>query len=295
LTADADIPALPVAHFQLAVELAKIAMCIVAILGCYLRGMDVTVWRGWSHTMNFALPAIIYLVMNGIVLHVARTLPPPTFQLLANTKILATALASWMFLARQITSVQWLALVLLTVGVALGQWRGGTVNGSSGTDSEAAPTSSIVLHVFNSCLSAIAGVLVERALKAPGSRGMPIFAVAMHTSMHTLVVNSLALVVFREAMPPLTRWPNAVDCVAISNEAVNGLLMAQLMRRLDSIAKNFAFSSSIFVTAGLSAVFLGYRPPQFFYVGTALAAASGCLYARQGIHGATTTEKRKTA
>eukprot|EP00928_Gymnodinium_smaydae_P047692 TRINITY_DN31844_c0_g1_i1.p1 TRINITY_DN31844_c0_g1~~TRINITY_DN31844_c0_g1_i1.p1 ORF type:complete len:344 (-),score=63.75 TRINITY_DN31844_c0_g1_i1:257-1288(-) len=275
VTGDVGAEPMPVVHFQLAVEGTKIAICTFALASNRLLGKKTQFWRGWRYTLQFTPPALMYLVMNLLVVQAARMMNPPTFQLLANTKILCTAVASWVLLSKRIAVGQWCALLLLTVGVALGQWRGG------GTLE--APPIGILICLFNGCISATAGVLMERILKAPASFGMTIFETALHTSLHTVVFNGLGLIASNPDIMSEFRWPSRLDGLALVNEATNGILMALLMRRLDSITKNFAFSTSVFATAGLSAIVLRYRPSWCFFLGAALAGASGILYTVCGV------------
>jgi len=153
----------------------------------------------------------------------------PWQQLLANTKILFTAVASWAFMARSITAGQWIALVLLTIGVILGDWRA-----DGGFE---APLLGVFIMLFNSCLSAYAGVLMERCLKAPESKDLTIFATNFHSATYTLLLNSLTVILVSPAISMSSRLPNVADLAALTNEAVNGILMSLLMRRLDGIAK----------------------------------------------------------
>jgi hypothetical protein len=44
-----------------------------------------------------------------------------------NTMLLQIALLGWVFLDEAPTAVQWLGLVIVSVGIALSQWRGGSM------------------------------------------------------------------------------------------------------------------------------------------------------------------------
>jgi len=294
LTVDKDIVPYTPAQFQVAVEATKTLLCAVALSSCRIRGIQTHLWHGWSHSAAFAQPAGLYLLMNILVVRAARMLPPPTFQLLANTKILCTAVAACTFNSRSITVGQWVALILLTFGVAVGDWRGGS---GDMTWHFGAPPVGIAIMLFNSCLSAYAGVLMERRLKAPETKDMTIFETNFHTASYTLILNVVSLIVLNsnsESSVLPNRLPVAADVAALINEAVNGILMSLLMRRLDSIAKNFAFSLSVFVTAGLSAAFLGYEPHMFFYVGAALTAMAGVLYSYKAAPPSAATVKKQS-
>jgi len=254
------------AHFQQVSEALKIAICVCALLARRAGGADASVWRGARHTSAFVAPAAVYLLMNCTVTRCARMLPPPTFQLLANSKVLFTATASWALLGRHVMPMQWLAMALLTAGLSIGQFNAG--------DEHAAPLLGVSLMLFNSCLSAIGGVLTEKLLKSAVNGDLSIFATNLHMAVHTLILNVLV-----NGLPDLV-IPSTVVCLALCNEAVNGIIISFLMRTADSIVKNYAFSFSTFIIAGLSALTLSYWPrPQFFF-GAAISLVSIALYTR---------------
>jgi len=264
--------ALPPEQFQLAAEGLKLLICGVVLAARHVVDLPAHLWCGLWHTLSFALPASVYLVMNVLTVRAARMLTPPVFQLVANLKIFCTAVVSWLFLSRKLAPGQWLSMGLLTLGVTLGQWPSGSSD-DLGTSSMAG----VLLMVLNSCLSALGGVLTETVLKSSASAELSIFATNVHMAVHSMLLNGLALATQTPAELPRLDWRLAL---AVANEAVNGLLISLLLRRLDSIAKNFAFSGSIFVTAALSAVVLGYWPPVQLLVGATLSCSSVFLFAR---------------
>lgn len=283
LAGSKDEQPLPPDAFILVVESLKVLLCTSAIACRRVAGVQDTLWCGLRHTTHFAVPATIYLVMNVLKVVSARALAPPLFQLLAATKILATAVASWLLLAKQITSMQWAALVLLTAGVSLGQHRDTTSKADSGgVPGTGAALIPVLIMLINSGLSAVAAVYTEKVLKAQQSSALSIFATNLHMALHTLLVNGVKLCVW-EAPP----WTSPLSLgwrtwVALGNEAVNGILVSTLMRHADSIVKNYAFSTSIFATAIISAPVLNYWPQPSFFAGAALVLASMGMYTNGG-------------
>lgn len=271
--------ALPPEIFQLAVEVIKVAIACIALTGQWVAGVPSPVWRGAKHTCTFALPAVVYLVMNIMAVHSARLLKPPTFQLVANVKIMCTALASWLLLGRTLTATQWCAMAVLSAGIIISQW---TWN----DDLVAPPVIGIAMMLCCSCLSACGGVMTEKALKSPGSSGMSIFATNLHLALHTLLINCIVqgLRVGTTHRQFTLQRPSLGLAVAMLNEAANGILISTIMKRADSIVKNYAFSTSSFITAGLSAFFLAYWPPLQFFVGAILTVFSIMLYTLSLIH-----------
>jgi UDP-galactose transporter len=75
---------------------------------------------GWK----LILPAAFYTLQNSLVYIAISNLNAATFQVTYQLKILTTVLFSIILLGKRITSKQWLALVLLAVGVAIVQTDG---------------------------------------------------------------------------------------------------------------------------------------------------------------------------
>eukprot|EP00927_Polykrikos_kofoidii_P082839 TRINITY_DN8342_c0_g1_i1.p1 TRINITY_DN8342_c0_g1~~TRINITY_DN8342_c0_g1_i1.p1 ORF type:complete len:266 (-),score=29.14 TRINITY_DN8342_c0_g1_i1:371-1135(-) len=175
---------LPPAKMQVYVEVVKVTICLVALGVRHARGLTATLWCGVAHTLPFSIPAGIYMIMNLITIVAARMLTPPSFQLLANMKILATAVVSRLILGRGITRTQWYALVVLTGGVTLGQM--------SGTHAFEAPLIGVALMMVCSSLSAVGAVCTELLLKSKESASLSIVATNIHMAAHTLLLNSVA-------------------------------------------------------------------------------------------------------
>jgi len=273
---------LPPDHFMFLTEALKLVICSVAVAARRAAGLESKIWVGFRHTSAFTIPAALYMLMNIFVVVAGRRLPPPTFQLVASTKIISTALASWAILNKNITPAQWIAVVLLTAGVALGQWR----NSNLVADEPFVP---VLLMLINSCLSALAAVFTEKIIKAHSNAALTIYATNVHMAAHTLIIstcaNALRANIWQAAepvvLPALSRLA-PLTLLALGNEAVNGVMMSLLMRHADSIVKNYAFGLSIFTTAGLAVPLLDYWPPPFFYVGATLVVFSMGLYASNG-------------
>mmetsp|Transcript_14323 Transcript_14323/g.39291 ORF Transcript_14323/g.39291 Transcript_14323/m.39291 type:complete len:314 (-) Transcript_14323:97-1038(-) len=274
-------PRLPADTFMLAVEGLKVLLCSAVLAFRRLTGQEAAVWCGLRHSAAFAVPAVLYLLMNTLKVSAARELAPPLFQLLASTKIIATAVSSWLLMGKHLTALQWAAMVLLTVGVAVGQLRESTSQDGPGLPAEA-PLLPALVMLLNSCLSALAAVYTERVLKAQQSATLSIFATNLHMASHTLLVN-LAKACISDA--PVLAHPGSLGWrtwAAMGNEAVNGILVSTLMRHADSIVKNYAFSASIFMTALLSVPVLDYWPQLPFFLGSLLVLCSMAMYTYDG-------------
>lgn len=237
---------------------------------------EARLWHGVRHTAAFVPPAATYLVMNGFFVHWNKRVSPPMWQLLANMKILTTAIMGRVVLSRPLGPQQWCALLLLTVAMVLGTWSG------EGED-RSVEVSGFLACLLCCVLSSLGAVLTERLLKSSGSMDLSIFATNVHMASHTVALNAAALVLMAAGagseLPPMPTL-SIPTIAALANEALSGILLSQIMRFADSNVKNYAFCISVFTTLGFSALFFHYNPRPGFYVGAVLVVVSMAMYTR---------------
>jgi len=121
---------------------------------------------------KMAVPAGLFTAQNFLGYLALSNLPPATYQLLSQGKILTTAAFSVALLGKALTRAQWVSLALLLGGVAAVQTSGG--GGRRGAAAAAAgdPVKG-VLAVFTICAAAgLAGVYFEEAAEGLGAVGL---------------------------------------------------------------------------------------------------------------------------
>ncbi len=69
----------------------------------------------------FLVPSVIYWLHNNVQFLTLKYVDPSTYQILGNLKIVTTGVLFWLWLRRQLSPLQWMALVLLMVGAATSQ------------------------------------------------------------------------------------------------------------------------------------------------------------------------------
>ena len=108
------------------------------------------------------VPAGIYNAQQMLEFVALSRLEAPVFSVIVQTKLLPTALFSWLVLGRQLRGVQLIALVLLMVGVILAQMRDGQ---KSHLNHDAETTLGVLATLTIATLSGFAAVYTERVLK----------------------------------------------------------------------------------------------------------------------------------
>eukprot|EP00238_Polyblepharides_amylifera_P010565 CAMPEP_0196576754 /NCGR_PEP_ID=MMETSP1081-20130531/5937_1 /TAXON_ID=36882 /ORGANISM="Pyramimonas amylifera, Strain CCMP720" /LENGTH=223 /DNA_ID=CAMNT_0041895445 /DNA_START=150 /DNA_END=821 /DNA_ORIENTATION=+ len=71
--------------------------------------------------VKYILPSILYLFCNNLSLEILRHLKPSTYQVLGNLRIVTTGLLTVTSLGRPLARIQWIALVLMTLGATTTQ------------------------------------------------------------------------------------------------------------------------------------------------------------------------------
>ncbi|KAI8881621.1 nucleotide-sugar transporter [Backusella circina FSU 941] len=136
----------------------------------------------WRETAKLAFPATLYLIQNNLQYVAASNLDAATFQVTYQLKILTTAFFSVVILKKNLSKLKWIALALLTVGIALvvlpkeaqntfiSYITGNSLVLSEGGEQVSGNQSNLkgFAAVLAACmLSGLAGVYFEKILKAP--------------------------------------------------------------------------------------------------------------------------------
>ena len=106
----------------LLVCLGEIFKCLVFLVVLVIHGqLNNVKFSKW-----YAIPAIFYAINNNIYLLGLRYCTPPVWNILIQLRILNTAFTYRIFFKRTITSVQWIAIVVLIIAIILTNFTGGS-------------------------------------------------------------------------------------------------------------------------------------------------------------------------
>ena len=131
-----------------------------------------------KHSLALAFPALCYFIQNLLGNAAMDHIDSFTYQSLAQSRILCTALFSVILLRKHITMTQWRALVLLCIGLCLVVWKNDDSSDSSKKviDSTTSDISSYItssayilgcgMMLLHSVFSGLNGVYFECVLKS---------------------------------------------------------------------------------------------------------------------------------
>ena len=148
----------------LATEGLKATSSVIWVLNT--GGSPATIYRflriEWRILVRAMIPAGIYNAQQMLEFVALARLEAPVFSVIVQIKLLTTALFSYLVLGKKLRGVQFIALVLLMVGVILAQMKDGQSNHLA---LEAETTVGVVATLLIATLSGFAAVYTERVLK----------------------------------------------------------------------------------------------------------------------------------
>ncbi|KAJ1823158.1 UDP-galactose transporter Gms1 [Coemansia sp. RSA 2599] len=263
-------------------ELTKFAACLYLSAremadAASLAALREEVFGGDSWKM--LIPAGLYTIQNNLQYVAVSHLDAATFQVTYQLKILTTALCSVLLLRTRLGGRKWLALVALTVGVALVQLPStGSTGAGAGAAGSGASAVGLAAVVAACVLSGLAGVYFEKVLK--GSR-KSVWVRNVQLSLFSMA--PAAIGVFWVDGPGVRRdgflygytgWTWA----AIVCQALGGLIVAVVVKYADNILKGFATSISIILSCLASVFIFDFHVSAVFVAGTALVIYATYLY-----------------
>jgi UDP-sugar transporter A1/2/3 len=270
-------------------EVMKLVVCLV-IVGLQAGGslfaeLQQHVLQSPREILKLTVPSVLYTIQNNLLYLALTNLDAATYQVCYQLKILTTALFSALLLQRKFSSQKWLALVVLTTGVAVVQISGsGDQHSEAGSTQEEETASSqnrmvgLVAVLCAACTSGFSGVYFERILK--GSRtslwirnvqmGLPSVIIAYLT---VFFKDSAAIQKqgFLGGYTPLV-WTVVVV------QAVGGLIVATVVKYADNVLKVFATSFSIVLSCLISAFLFDFHPSWMFLSGASLVVTATVMY-----------------
>ena len=230
--------------------------------------------------LRVSVPAMLYVVQNNLQYVAVSNLDAPTFQVLYQLKILTTTIFSVVILRRRVLMMQWVAIVMLMIGVALVQLDGEPAAGTLKTERTVSSTTKGLLAVVAACVcSGFAGVYFEKILKGVGStttlweRNVQLCFLGLTLAGSGLMYNDLESIVTRGFFYGY----RPVVWTAIALSAFGGLLTAVVVKYADNILKAFATSIAVVLSVIMSIFVFDKTPTAQFVIGAIVV--NGSVYA----------------
>lgn len=268
-------------------ELLKILSCLTIL--CYECGWSIVclskvlyheIWKKKMETLKLVIPAGLYTVQNNLLFLALSILDAATYQVTYQLKILTTAMFSVTILHKKLEITQWLALVLLMIGVALVQMPSdSSIPNESVNESMTSQFLGLFVVVIACFSSGFSGVYFEKLLK---SSAQSLWIRNIQLALFSIILGC-AFIVFQDLPPVLEngffQGYYATTWIVIFLQAFGGLVVSTVIKYADNILKGFATSVSIVLSTICSYYLLDdFKPSNMFFMGASIVIVATMLY-----------------
>ncbi|XP_037799914.1 uncharacterized protein LOC119594913 [Penaeus monodon] len=209
--------------------------------------------KPWRVSLKFAIPAVCYLVNNSFHLNALAVTSPPVWLVLVQTRTLFTALAYKFVFRRDLRWKQGLGCVLVVSSIVLTKL-------SSLQENRNTISSALLLRSqVSALLSSAASLTIETLLKNDGRSFVEqqVWLYLWGTLLGiTTIISSEDLPVLVQHLKTVSwAWPVwALVGGAVTSSALSGLCIPQIVKRLDTVVKDYLVALNSLVLAGVTAV-----------------------------------------
>lgn len=237
-------------------------------------------------TLKVCVPSLVYMIQNNLLYVAASHLDAATYQVTYQLKILTTAVFAVTILGRKLGGHQWVALLILLVGVAMVQLAQTVEKGAEVVAAlsvtETQPSKQRFLGfsaALMACmLSGFAGIYFEKILK--GSN-VSVWMRNIQLSLLSLPFGMIACFIYDHKGVSTNGFFNGYDAFVwflVAQQAGGGLLVAVVVKYADNILKGFATSLAIVLSCIASIYLFNFQLTFQFTLGAAMVIGSVFLY-----------------
>ncbi|XP_047111039.1 UDP-galactose translocator [Schistocerca piceifrons] len=269
-------------------EVVKLFTCILLVwqeegsLQRCVTALHNTIIKQPMDTLKVCVPSLVYIIQNNMLYVSASHLDAATYQVTYQLKILTTAMFTVLILRRSLRPLQWVALVVLLIGVVLVQL--------AHTDPPTPPPAGAPKQnrfigfsaaLFACVLSGFAGIYFEKILKGSDisvwMRNVQLSFLSLPFGLLTCLFNDWTKI---KHVGFFFGYDFFVWYLVVL-QAGGGLLVAMVVKYADNILKGFATSLAIVISCIASIYLFNFQLELQFVVGALLVMCSIFMYSYQ--------------
>jgi len=247
---------LPQTVIVIILEMLKLTAAFV-LLGCRLPQCD---RASLYASLKFLLPSIIYVVNNNIYLAAILLVPPPIWQILCSIRAIFSVIIYKILLKREVTKTQFLGSFLIVFSIFLTKLD----DVLSSDEGNNIPFAAIVLAAIASLNSVGASVYQETLFKKSGAKfqeqqfwlyfhGM-IVACCVHIATTKAPVSFSMFETYYTLISESSSNTKLFLCLGLLFTSIGGLVVAAVLKKLDTVVKEYSSATANMFTAILSAI-----------------------------------------
>jgi len=242
-----------------------------------------------KESIKLVLPALLYVIQNNLLFVALSNLSVPTYQVTNQGKLLTTAIISRIMLKKQISTMQYVSLLVLGLGVAVVNLSEHRINSqmssvsAASEDEDEQNTTLGLLAVMISCItSGFCGVYFELVLKTTAK--ISVHKRNFQLAFWSFLLAAMSILFNPENMSKIMKNGlfQGFDLIVISViicQALTGLVVSLMLKYADAILKGFAISVAVIVASAASIFLFDSKVSFLFFVGVAMVVAAGKIYA----------------
>jgi len=247
--------------------------------------------------LKYFVPSFLYCLYNNLTFVNLSSYDPTTYFLLLQFRVVVTGIVFQILFAKVLSRIQWLSLLLLTLGCIIKQI------GYSKFTSKSSDTFNlwdyvntsfllILVQVFSSCL---AGVYNEYILKEKDNK-VDIMLQNVFMYIDSIICNVLLLCVYvpnngsNGGLLEAFSWQSLslvfqfkVVLIMVNNAAI-GIVTSLFLKSLNSILKTFASALELMFTGVLSWIIFGIPLDMLTLVAILIVSLATWLYSKNPVH-----------
>ncbi|KPI92815.1 PREDICTED: CMP-sialic acid transporter 1 [Papilio xuthus] len=200
----------------------------------------------------YFIPSLLYCFYNNLAFINLSHYDPTSYYILLQFRVVLTALLFQFLFNKKLTSMQWVSLVILTLGCMIKNFDAATVQSDDDSD--------IWLQIFNiyflsinfqNFCSCLAGTYNEYLLKTKGSN-VDIFLQNVFMYLDSVICNLFILMYKGELGNIFRDMESLKDTTVVLitvNSAIVGIVTSFFLKNLNSILKTYASALELIITA----------------------------------------------
>ena len=202
----------------------------------------------WSENVRYAVPGFLFFVQNNLSFLALMHLSNSAFQLLLNTRIISIAMLGYLMLGKRLNAVEWVAVVLCTVGAT-------QYNLSSCTTGELnVSVEGLLIMLVIICSAAAGNVYTQLVMQK--KMNQPLMFQNAQLYVYGIVFNGINWI-FSARSEPAFGAVGAVQVLSMVFYALYGLSISIVLKRFGAMTRTFINAAAIVLNAALDVTFFG--------------------------------------
>lgn len=239
-----------------------------------------------KESQKLIIPAILYVIQNNLLFYALSNLSVPIYQITNQGKLFTTAIISRIMLQKQITNMQYFAIALLGLGVAvvhISEYQANLGNKQNENEKHQGTQWLGLLAVFlSSITSGFAGVYFELILK---STQQSVYCRNFHLASFSLLLASFHILYTdfnKIQVNGMFQGFDKLVVLIVVMQGMTGFVVSMMFKYADAVLKGFATSVAVVVATVASFFLFGTSLNVMFALGASMVASAVKMYSYYG-------------